>query len=154
MLCQDALQVMKIVLFSVSKPRWLEIIVESYLQDPQAKQLLSQLSITSPDTQGFSLHDGVIKLHDRIWVGNHTGAKQAILLALHSSGVGGHSGFNATYHKVKSLFSWPKLKEDVKFYVAHCTVCQQEKPDMYPHPDCYNHCRFLQKLGMWSAWTL
>ena len=72
MLCQDALQVMKIVLFSVSKPRWLEIIVESYLQDPQAKQLLSQLSITSPDTQGFSLHDGVIKLHDRIWVGNHT----------------------------------------------------------------------------------
>lgn len=103
---------------SVSKPRWLEVVVESYLQDPEAKKLLTQLSISSPDSHGYSLHEGIIKYHDRIWLGNHIETKHAILLALHSSGVGGHSGFTATYHKVRSLFSWPNMKKDVKTYVA------------------------------------
>lgn len=67
-------------------------------------------------------------------VGNHAEAKQAILLALHSSGVGGHSGFNATYHKIKALFAWSNLKHDVKQYVSHCVVCQQAKPEHIDSP--------------------
>jgi hypothetical protein len=114
---------------SISKPRWLEIVVDSYLRDPEAKELLTQLSVHSPNSQGYSLHDGIIKYNGRIWLGNHDEAKQAILLALHSSGIGGHSGFTATDHKVRSLFAWPQLKEDVKKYVAHCTVCQQAKSE-------------------------
>jgi hypothetical protein len=35
----------------------------------------------------------------------HFEAKQDILLALHASCVGGHSGFTATYNKVNSLFA-------------------------------------------------
>lgn len=31
-----------------------------------------------------------------------------------------------TYNKIKALFAWPNLKEDVKNYVAKC-VCQQAK---------------------------
>jgi hypothetical protein len=119
----------ELVAMSVSTPRWLEIVVESYLEDDQAKRLLTELSIVSPNNAGYSLHNGVIKHQDRIWLGNHAEAKKAILLALHDSGVGGHSGFNATYHKVKALFSWPNLKQDVKNYVAHCIVCQQAKPE-------------------------
>jgi hypothetical protein len=72
---------------SVSKPRWLEIILESYITDSQAKELLTQLSIASPNEQGYSLHDGIIKYKNRIWLGDHTEAKKAILLALHSSGI-------------------------------------------------------------------
>jgi hypothetical protein len=119
----------ELVAISVSKPKWLEIVVESYLEDPKAKQLLTQLSISSPDDNGYALHDGVIKYHDRIWLGNHEEAKQAILLALHSSGIGGHSGITATYQKVKSLFSWPKLKQDVVSYISKCQVCQQAKSE-------------------------
>ena len=104
----------EVLAMSVCTTRWLEIVVEIYLQDPKAKELLTQLSLASPDGHGYFLHDGIIKFQDRVWLGNHDEAKQAILLALHSSGVGGHSGFNATYHKVKALFSWPHLKQDVK----------------------------------------
>lgn len=57
----------EVAAISVSTPRWLEIVVESYLHDPQAKQMLTQLSINSPDSSGYSLHDGVIKYNDRIW---------------------------------------------------------------------------------------
>lgn len=58
----------ELVAISVSKPKWLEIVVESYLEDPKAKQLLTQLSISSPDDNGYALHDGVIKYYDRIWL--------------------------------------------------------------------------------------
>lgn len=114
---------------SISKPKWLEMVVESYASDPEAKKLLTQLSLKSPDDNDYSLHDGVIKYQDRIWLGNHHEAKQAILLALHARGIGGHSGITATYHKIKALFAWPNLKRDVKDYVTACTVCQQAKPE-------------------------
>ena len=124
--CQGSQELIAIL---VSKPEWLEVVVESYLQDPQAKELLTQLSISSPDAQGYSLHDGVIKYNDRIWLGNHQEAKQAIMLALHTSGIGGHSGITATYNKVKSLFAWLQLKNDVINYISRCTVCQQAKSE-------------------------
>lgn len=112
---------------SISKPRWLEVVVEGYLQDPETKTLLTQLSLQSPNETGYSLLDGIIKYKDRIWLGNHQQAKQAILLALHASGVGGHNDITATYQKVKALFAWPNLKRNVKDYVNGCTVCQQAK---------------------------
>ena len=82
----------------------------------------------------YSLHEGVIKYKDRVWLGNHLEAKEAILLALHDSGIGGHSGFTATYHKIKALFAWPNMKQDVKKYVAHYSVCQQAKPEHIGKP--------------------
>lgn len=89
----------------------------------------TQLSIASPNEQGYSLHDGVIKFCDRIWLGNYQEAKQAVLLALHASGVGGHSGITATYHKVRALFAWPHMKKDIQDFIHHCTICQQAKSE-------------------------
>ena len=85
---------------STSTPQWLEIIVEGYTKDDQTKQLLTELIITGSTDKGFSLFDGLIKYKNRIWLGNHTEAHRVVLLALHSSGLGGHSGITATYHKV------------------------------------------------------
>ena len=96
---------------STVTPRWLEIIMEGYHQDDHSKQLLTELTITGSNDKGFSLKEGIIKYKGRIWLGNHE-AHQAILLALHSSGLGGHSGVTATYQKVKSLFAWPHMKQD------------------------------------------
>jgi len=64
-----------------------------------------------------------------VWVGNNSIAQQHILQALHDSGIGGHSGFNATYQHIKHLFAWPKLKDIVKQYVQSCSICQQAKTE-------------------------
>ena len=90
---------------STSTPRWLEIIVEGYTKDDQTKQLFTELSITGSNDKGFTLSDGLIKYKNRIWLGNHTEAHRVVLLALHSSGLGGHSGITTTYHKVRALFA-------------------------------------------------
>lgn len=120
---------MQLEAISVSTPRWLEIVVEGYQHDEATKQLLAELAVTGHDDKGFSLVEGLIKYKGRIWLGQHTEAQQAVLLALHSSGLGGHSGVTATYHKVKSLFAWPHLKQAVKDYVASCEVCAQAKSE-------------------------
>lgn len=108
-------------------PTWLERLKEGYETDPQCLQLLTELCLASPNDKGYSLVDGIIKFHGRVWVGSNQLAQQHILQALHASGIGGHSGIQATYHRVKSLFAWPKLKETVTQFVQACTVCQQAK---------------------------
>lgn len=49
--------------------------------------------------------------------------------SLHSSAVGGHSGFQATYYRIKALFAWPKMKQMIKAYVQTCATCQQAKSE-------------------------
>lgn len=77
------------------------------MEDQDARTKLAELSLSSSNDKGFSLHDGIIRFKDRIWVGNNALAQRHIIQALHSSGLGGHSGVTATYHRVKSLFAWP-----------------------------------------------
>jgi hypothetical protein len=117
---------------SVITPRWLGIIMEGYQQDEDSKKLLAELALIGTNDKGFSLVDGIIKHHDRIWLGQNKEAQKAILLALHSSGLGGHSGITATYHKIKALFSWPMIKKDISEYVCTCEACAQAKSE---------HCR-------------
>jgi len=136
---------------STSTPRWLEIIVEGYTKDDQTKQLFTELSITGSNDKGFTLSNGLIKYKNRIWLGNHTEAHRAVLLALHSSGLGGHSGITATYHKVRALFAWPNLKQSIINYINACEVCAQAKPEHYRLSDYYNHCLFPNTLGTLSA---
>jgi len=40
-----------------------------------------------------------------------------VLQSLHSSAVGGHFGFQATYHRMQALFAWPKMKDMIRSYV-------------------------------------
>jgi hypothetical protein len=84
-----------------------------------------------------------------VWLGHHKEAQQAILMALHDSGIGGHSGVKATYYKVKNLFAWPRMKQDVEQYVVACTVCKQAKSEHTKTPGT------LQPLPITDqAWTI
>lgn len=112
---------------SLSSPAWTEKVVAGYADDPQAEQLLTELSIASDSTQDFSLHEGVIRFKGKVWIGNNLLAQNHILHALHNSGLGGHSGIHATYQRVKSLFYWPKMCQTVAEFIQACQVCQQAK---------------------------
>jgi hypothetical protein len=60
--------------------------------------------------------------------------KQKVLLELHTSPVGGHSGFLKTYHRVKKEFFWDGLKTNVQNFVVECLVCQQNKVETINTP--------------------
>lgn len=54
--------------------------------------------------------------------------------SLHNSGIEGHSGFYATYQRVKNLFAWPKM-DTIEKYIKECSVCQQAKTERVRLPD-------------------
>lgn len=52
----------------------------------------------------------------------------------HNSELGGHSGERATYQRVKLVFHWHGLKQDVIEFVKSCPVCQLNKAEHSPYP--------------------
>lgn len=53
--------------------------------------------------------------------------RSAVLLSSHDSPLAGHFGFSRTYSLIKSRYFWPKMRRDVKKYVASCPRCQMRK---------------------------
>lgn len=110
------------------------MVVDSYLEDPTAQELLQKLSLHPDGLDHFTLVDGVIRFKGKVWLGHHQEAKQAVLSSLHDSGIGGHSRIHATYKRIKSLFEWPGMKKDVTSFVQTCAVCQQAKAEHCKNP--------------------
>jgi hypothetical protein len=119
---------------STVTPRWLETVVEGYENDPQAKKLLTELSLIKSNDKGYSLQDGVLRYKGRVWLGSHKAAHNAVLQALHSSGLGGHSGSLVTYQKIKQLFAWPNMRQNIDEFVKQCNICQQAKSERCKTP--------------------
>lgn len=117
---------------SVVQPLWLQEVVNSYVVDTHAQRLLEELAVVSPNAQGFSLTDSLIRLNGRIWIGANLALQTKLISAFHASPIGGHSGYIVTYQRLKKLFSWFGLKKDVANFVKQCQVCQQAK---------HEHCR-------------
>jgi transposase InsO family protein len=46
---------------------------------------------------------------------------------MHASAVGGHSGVQAIYQRIKRMFAWHGLKTAVTNFVQQCEVCQHAK---------------------------
>jgi hypothetical protein len=114
---------------SFCSPSWQEKVVAAYHDNEEDKQLLTALSLPTRHPGGFSLVDSLIRYKSRIWLGHNKLVQQHVLQALHSSGIGGHSGIQGTYQRVKSLLVWSKLKHYVIAYAQSCEVCQQDKTE-------------------------
>jgi transposase InsO family protein len=141
----------ELLVTSQCKPTWLVSVAQGYLQDQAAAQLLAKLSVQS--VQGnYKLIQGIIRYKNRIWIGQNPTLQQDILHALHSSPIGGHSGFHASYHRVKHLFAWPGMKQQVKNFVAACTVCQQAKSERVAYPGLLEPLKVPD--GAWQVVTM
>jgi hypothetical protein len=75
-----------------------------YATDSYAQDLLTQLAVHSPNEQGFSLHQGIIRTGNQIWVAENSTLKTKLISAFHSTSLDGHSWIQATYLRIKKLF--------------------------------------------------
>lgn len=78
-------------------PTWIQKLQEGYDDDPETRQLLTELAVSNDNSRGYSLKAGVIRYQGRVWVGSNSVAQRDILTALHDNGLGGHFGIQATY---------------------------------------------------------
>ena len=112
---------------STVQPVWIQEVLNSYTTDPKAQLLLKQLAVSSPDANGFSLEQGLIRHNGNIWIGQNSSLQTKIIAAFHSSALGGHSGITPTYYKLRKHFAWKGMKQDVESYIKQCSVCQHAK---------------------------
>lgn len=112
---------------SSCKPDWVQEILNSYATDANASTILQELAVHSPSDKGYALHKGLIYYKDRIFIGENLALQTKIIASLHDSAVGGHSGIQATYKRIKQLYFWTGLKLAVENFVKQCLVCQQAK---------------------------
>jgi hypothetical protein len=85
-----ALQVVSII-----KPNWVQEVLNSYVTNSRAQELLKQLALHSPNTTGYSLDNGIIRYKSKLWIGNNTVLQIKLVATFHSSALGGHSGTKA-----------------------------------------------------------
>lgn len=139
---------LEVLAVSVAQPVWLEILTQTYTKFPVTKQLLTALAVQNP-MGDYTLSEGVIKYKGRVLVPPDTDMQHQLIQALHSSAIGGHSGYQVTYQKVKQLFYWAKMKQMIQQVVAQCQVCQQAKTERVKYPG------LLQPLPVPSfAWQI
>ena len=78
-----------------------------------------------------------------------------MLQAVHSSAVGGgHAGIQTTYYMIRSLFSWPQMKNDVHQFVQQCQVCQQAKSEHIKVPGLLQPLPIPEQAWQLCAWIL
>ena len=53
-------------------PTWQENLIQGYTEDAEAQQLLTELAVSSPNSKGYSLKDGIIRYNGRVWLGHNS----------------------------------------------------------------------------------
>jgi predicted metal-dependent hydrolase len=98
------------------------------------------------------LQQCVIKYKEKVWIAKNSALQTRIIAALHSTVLGGHSGAQSTYHRVKKLFHWKGLKSDVENFVKQYQTCHQAKHSKHILMDCYNLYLFPKECGKSGQW--
>ncbi|KAL0446254.1 UNVERIFIED_CONTAM: Retrovirus-related Pol polyprotein from transposon.6 [Sesamum latifolium] len=103
-------------------PNWVIDIQRSYEQDEELLPIIQAKTIKNTAYPEFELQRGILKKNRKICVGKSTELRTKIISQLHDSTIGGHSGINDTYQRVKSMFYWSLMKSDV----GGCKIAMSE----------------------------
>jgi len=80
----------------------------------------------------FSAHNGLLYYKHRLVLSGQSKLKEALLRECHSAPAAGHPRVERTFRRLVAAFYWPKMREDVRYYVASCIVCQTTKYSTQP----------------------
>jgi hypothetical protein len=119
---------------SVVIPIWVQEVINSYQNDPVAAALLQELDVVQNNADGYSLTDGVIRYKNKIWVEQNYALQIKLIASFHGSTLGGHSGIQATYHRIKKMFHCKGMKQDVHSFIQQCATCQHVKHELCKYP--------------------
>jgi len=80
----------------------------------------------------FSAHNDLLYYKHRLVLSGQSKLKEALLWECHSAPAAGHPGVERTFRRLVAAFYWPKMREDVRYYVASCIVFQTTKYSTQP----------------------
>jgi hypothetical protein len=137
---------------SIIQPDWIIEARDEWKNDEKVWTLIQRLQQDSSASDTFTWKNDSLWYKDHLYLCKNSQLKQKVLLELHTSPVGGHSGFLKTYHRVKKDFFWDGLKTNVQRFVAECVVCQQNKVEKLRPQAFYNHYPSQVSAGRRFPW--
>lgn len=108
-------------------PVWLTEIPTLYQKHEEVEQLLTTLVIKHDAEEFYTLRDGLIRYKGRLWLPSDVEFTNKIIEEFHASPVAGHSGIRITLSKLKKLFYWEGMKQQVHKWVQECSVCERTR---------------------------
>lgn len=111
-----------------SFPIWLQMqqVQQEVEHDEKLKKVIEDIQVDSDAHPGFSLQQGTLLYKNRLVLSSKSACIPMILQELHSTPVGGHSGFLRTYRRVAGNLYWIGMKKFVQEFVRNCYVCQRQ----------------------------
>lgn len=118
------------------QPVWLQQVCHSCDNDEECQKLISQILLdsTSGINSEYQFVQGILKKQGKIYLGSNGEIRNQVISALHDSSLGGHSGQTACLQRLKLVFYWPKMKQDVVDWIQKCEVCQRNKVEHIASP--------------------
>ncbi|XP_027155055.1 uncharacterized protein LOC113755200 [Coffea eugenioides] len=121
---------------------------DSYSSDEHCRDIIALILLDPTSQPKYEWNNDLLKYDGRIYVGSSSGLRDKIIQALHSSALGGHSGQRGCWQRIKSLFYWPTMKQNVIQFIQSCDTCQRYKAEHVHAPG------LLQPLPVpRMAWT-
>jgi hypothetical protein len=90
--------------------------------------------IDATQALNFTYTNGVVKYKGRIVIGAARSLREELVKTTHDSYIGGHTGIQNTYRRLKAHFYWPFMKIGVYQQVQHCDICKQAKAERVSYP--------------------
>jgi hypothetical protein len=137
---------------SIIQPDWIIEARDEWKNDEKVWTLIQRLQQDSSASDTFTWKNDSLWYKDRLYLCKNSQLKQKVLLELHTSPVGGHSGFLKTYHRVKKDFFWMALKLMFKglwqnVWFANKIRWKQLRPQVF-----YNHYPSQVSVGRRFPW--
>jgi hypothetical protein len=89
---------------TVVTPLWITEVQDNYNEDDKCKELLAKLSIDPQAEIHYTMNNGILRYRGKIVVGDSSELRTSIIKNFHSTALGGHSGEQPTYKRIKLLF--------------------------------------------------
>ncbi|PKI36770.1 hypothetical protein CRG98_042847 [Punica granatum] len=119
---------------SIVSTSLLDRIQKSWSNNPKIHRLITELGENSNSHPNFTYNGEQLRKRRRLVMGEDSSLQRDIIIAYHSSSMGGHSGAQATARRIVSLLYWKGIWRQVRQFVRECQVCQQNKIQHLAYP--------------------
>lgn len=112
---------------TVSSSVQMQNILDELDENEDIKRVIKEVLLGKLPKVGYTVAAGRLFYKGRLVLSRNSQFIKQILREYHDGVIGGHLGILKTIKHIQQAFYWPKMKMDVKKYVAECSVCQQHK---------------------------
>jgi hypothetical protein len=110
---------------SVPIPYWIESIKHEVQHDPDLQALATRIQ-QNEAVGPWHLQAGLIYFKDRVYLKAESPTTAAIIAEFHNST---HEGYHKGLQRIRSVFYWPKMKQQLRTFIRNCDICQHLKAE-------------------------